>query len=209
MLSVLCVTKAEPFAWSFLRDHEQLARYLGAEFVLASDGYRDLARMFPLARVLLVESKGYIESVLDQAVHVCSGDFILRLDDDESCSGSLVQWLSDKAYLHADHWKFPRMHLWPDEQHYITNMPLWPDHQTRLSVRAKSGGRHTIHAGSPFGGGEECPYPIRHHKFIVKTPAQRRAIAARYDAVGPGLGTGAMLPFNVPEDILQLETASL
>jgi hypothetical protein len=145
-----------------------------------------------------VVSKGYIESVLDEALEYTAGRYVLRLDDDERCSPAMVQWLREEQFLASDHWKFPRAHILSDGRVSL-HPQLWPDHQTRLSVRAKSGGRRWIHAGSPFGGGDEAPVVIEHHKFAVKSLQERMAIADRYDSIQPGSGNGGMQAFNVPE----------
>jgi hypothetical protein len=75
---------------------------------------------------------------------------------------------------------------------------LWPDAQTRLSIRAKAGGRDVIHSGSPHGGGEMAPVLIEHHVFLVRSREEREAKVARYDAIAQGAGT-SFLPFIVPE----------
>lgn len=210
-LSVLCVTKVEPYSYPFLERLAFLADVCGAELVLMLDGPDAERRLQKRPSVLyrawceVTTSKGFIESVLDQAVAACSGDYILRLDDDEQVSPAMIEWLQRQMYFAADHWKFPRMHMWHGG--YIVNPPLWPDHQTRLSVKSKSGGRHTIHAGSPFGGGELAPVAIEHYKFLVKSYDERKAIAELYDRVHPGYGTGGMLPFSLPEDALTIEVA--
>jgi predicted O-methyltransferase YrrM len=202
-LSILCVTGGEPHAARFLQEMAILAGRCGAELVLAADGVRareNIDGMQIAARVLTVHSAGYLESVLDDALGSCAGDHILRLDDDERASPAMAQWLADGSYRAADHWKFSRAHLWPDETRHITSLPLWPDHQTRLSRRELAGGRRSIHAGSPYGGGQLAPVTIEHHKFLVRDEAQRRAIAARYDRILPGAGTSpGMQAFQLPD----------
>ncbi len=201
-LSLLLVTKAERYAQPFLAAADDLAYDLGAQLVLACDGEDAIARLgtfMATDAAVLVRSQGYLESVLDQAIEACTGDYILRIDDDERCSPAMVRWLRDERYLAADHWKFSRAHLWRDTGHLILSNQLWPDLQTRLSMAAKAGGRRSIHAGSPFGGGELAPVILEHHKFLVKTKHEREAIARAYDRVATGAGTGGMLPFSLPE----------
>ena len=202
-LSILCVTKALPHAVPFLRSMALLGQSLIAEVVFAADGEKALRVVSDLPtvpQVLLVHSRGFIESVLDEAVKACSGDYIFRLDDDETASRALVEWLTSEEYTESDHWKFPRMHLWPDANSMIVSQHLFPDYQTRLSIKAKSGGRSTVHAGSPFGGGSIAPVAILHHKFLVRSYEERKKTAEIYDREYPGYGTGGMLPFNLPED---------
>ena len=205
LLSILTVTKAEPYAEYFLKRMQQLAVASNAELVIAGDGTEAINQLkrsgFGDEDVLVsVKSDGYIESVLDAAVRCCSGKYILRLDDDEAVSPEMFRWIVNQNFTEADHWKFARADLWHHASLYITNGPLWPDHQTRLSVRKKSGGRTSIHAGSPFGGGRLAPVVLEHWKFLVKSREERRAIANRYDSHGMGLGTQGMLWFNIPEE---------
>jgi hypothetical protein len=195
-LSILCVTKRERHAIPFLTEFEELSEMLGAQYVQIVDGED-------------VQSRGYIESVLELALKRCQGMYVLRVDDDERCSYSMLEWLRDEEYVAAPHWKFPRAHLWNGRETFIANPPLWPDHQTRLSLRHMSGGRHTVHAGSPFGGGSLAPVFLEHHKFLVKTAEERRRIAQTYDAFQQGYGTGTMLPFNVPEAVWEPDQMDL
>lgn len=201
-LTILCVTKGEPYADAFLKHLIEVAEVLDAKYVIAvDDNYNALTSNLQVdrGRWLSVRSTGIIESVLQQAVDACDPGYIFRIDDDEKFSPSLIEWLKSGAYRASDHWKFPRVHLWGDTEHFINANPLYPDHQTRLSTKEKSGGRHTVHAGSPFGGGTLCPHPIEHHKFLVKSRDERLEIASRYDAIAYGAGSGGMLAFNDPE----------
>jgi predicted O-methyltransferase YrrM len=201
-LTILCVTKAEPYAVPFLAHFVDVAKALDAHLAICVDteleGFSKKLGS-PIAHFYRVRSKGIIESVLDEAISKCPSGYIFRIDDDEKFSPALIEWLKSGAYRARDHWKFPRVHLWGDTEHFINAAPLYPDHQTRLSTKAKSGGRNTVHAGSPFGGGQLCTHPIEHHKFLVKTSEERQAIAARYDAISPGAGSYGMLAFNNPE----------
>lgn len=208
-LSILCVTQYQSYSLPFLTELDAITRLYNrmsgqraAELVILADGVQaaeGLAESAIEAKIVTVHSHGYLESVLETGVSVCQGDYIFRVDDDESCSTALISWLMNSKFLAADHWKFPRLHLWGNTRQVIMTPHLFPDHQTRLSVKAKSGGRHTVHAGSPFGGGEIAPCAILHHKFLVKSYDQRLAIAQTYDRFGEGYGTGSMAPFSLPE----------
>ncbi len=216
MLSILCVTKAEAYCLPFLQAFADLARVVNGELVIGADGADAFATMLaaPLhtgrpRMIVELASKGYIESVLDEALAACHGDYILRLDDDELASPAMITWLQHGRYRAEKHWKFPRAHLWGDRELCIMNAPLWPDHQTRLSVREMAGERRGIHCGSPFGGGVLAPCLIEHYKFIVKSSEERRAIAATYDRVMSGAGTGGFLPFNLPEQAYPQGTLDL
>lgn len=202
-LSILVVTKAEPHAELYLLAMATLADDLGGELVIACDGVEAVTKLAELRLAYVVRhvhSHGYIESVLDEAIGFCTGDYVLRLDDDERCSPAMVRWLAAREYEKGDHFKFPRANLWPTPDLVAITPQLWPDRQTRLSVKAKAGGRTTIHAGSPFGGGEEAPCVIEHHSFLVRSLEERRAKVARYDSIAPGMGT-QFLAFSCPEDV--------
>ena len=204
-LSILCITKAEPHALPFLRAMEAVAACARAEFVVAADGFDAVARMARSeidARVVPVASLGFLESVLEQAVHACQDGYILRLDDDERCSPAMGLWLVAQEYLVSEHWTFPRVHFWRDEQSVLMTSQLFPDHQTRLSMKHLAGGRYTLHAGSPFGPGTYAPVAIEHHKFLVKTREERLAISQRWHS-------GPMLCFSVPEDAYLGQTVPL
>lgn len=205
LLTILVVTKAEPFAVPFLKRMSALADALRAEFVVGADGEgaaERLAIQWTKAPVIvIVKSKGYIESVLDVVLRRCTGRYVLRLDDDEQCSPAMVSWLVSEAYTTAKHWKFPRAHVWGDERTMLLHPALWPDHQTRLSLRELAGGRTVIHCGSPYGGGTDAGVVIEHHKFLVKSLEERRAIVRRYDGVAAGAGS-CMAVFSTPEDVV-------
>lgn len=203
-LSILTITKAEPFAERFLASMNRLSVSLNAQHVVAADGQeaaKTLLNMtwLRLPLIIVVNSKGYLESVHDDALIYCDGEYVLRLDDDERCSPAMIDWLLREEYRKADHWKFPRAHLWKDTSTVMLTPQLWPDHQTRCSKYALAGGRTWIHCGSPFGGGEEAPCVIEHHKFLVKSFEERQAIANRYDQISRGAGSSGMLAFQLPE----------
>jgi hypothetical protein len=201
-LSILCISKIEPFSLQFIGSMRDLAYRLGAEMVIAADGDDAVIRAEETfgtkVQIFPVLSEGYLESVHDIAVSVCTGDCVLRLDDDEQCSSAMINWLTAEKYKAYDHWKFPRAAMWHGGM-YLRSPQLWPDHQTRLSVKSKALGRTTLHAGSPHGGGFCAPVAIEHYKFVVKTFTQRMRIAENYDRIWAGSGTNGMLAFSLPE----------
>lgn len=209
-LSFLCVTRGEKCVLDLLSKMYIDARSIGAEFCVFADGQEVLNNLddwLCYDYLAVVESRGYIESVLDECLVILQesglgGRYIFRLDDDESLSNPLLNWLSEGKYRSHPHWKFNRAHLWQDDKTVIVNPPLYPDHQTRLSTREMSLGRTSIHCGSPFGGGELCPYPILHHKFLVKSIEERQKIVDRYESVQHGAGEAFKI-FSVPELVLQ------
>lgn len=173
-----------------------LGNRLNAEVVFVADGMLayDALKGWPVKCVSVV-SLGYLESTLEYGVQNCDGEYILRLDDDEACSPAMASWLEAKAYEADAHWKFPRMHLWGDTHSVLLTPQLFPDHQTRLSTKAMSGGRHFPHAMSPFGGGALAPVAIEHHKFLVRSREERERTAAKWHQ-------GGMRVFSLPEDVV-------
>lgn len=201
-LTIACITKVEAFAPPFLLAMQDAARNLDAEFLIGADGEDAVLRanaQLQQARVVRVNSRGFLESVHDDLIRHCTTSYVLRLDDDEKMSPAMLDWLMDRAYRTSDHWKFPRANMWTPTT-FLRSSHLWPDHQTRLSVQTKALGRTHLHAGSPHGGGRPAPVAIEHYKFVVKTREERLQIAHRYDEIQGGCGTGGMLPFNLPED---------
>jgi len=195
-LTILCISRFDQHAEPFIRYQQQLATELDARFVLGADG--PAPDWVTADTIVHFQSKGYVESVLDQAVDACPEGHILRLDDDETVSTEMREWLCAGEWRASDHWAFPRMNLWPDASSFIASPPLWPDLQTRLSVKAKSGSRPTVHQGSPFGTGTIAPVTLIHHKFLVRGREERERLVEEYEQVQDGAGTG-WLPFSVPE----------
>lgn len=209
-LTLLCVSKLGDHARPFIEHFDEAAQELDATFVLAVDraGAPGWTLDLHTDQFLWVRSDGYIESVLDDVIAECPDGYILRMDDDERISPPMQRWLAAGAYRQHDHWAFPRMHLWPDAKHYIVNDPLYPDLQTRLSVKAKAGGRRRIHVGSPFGTGTVAPVEIEHHKFLVRERAERERLVETYDRVLPGAGEHFKV-FSVPEQFAGIVVESV
>ncbi len=199
-LSILCVTTMAPHAALFLAQFFTLGEELGAETVFVADGEAAFKRLRDArgdggpAKTAMVRSTGFIESVLDEALALTSGDMILRLDDDELPTPAMREWLLAGKWLDADHWHFPRLHLWPDRRSVLMTPQLFPDAQTRLSSREKSGGRPHLHAMSPWGMGKDAGVAIEHHKFLSRTRAEREDTSRRWHS-------GGMKPFSLPEDV--------
>jgi hypothetical protein len=208
-ITILCVTRAEPYALEFLTDMAGLASDLAAPLYVGVDGDEAARRLNGLdsEHVFTLRSHGYIESVLDEAVAECPPGWILRLDDDERVSHAMYEWLLEREYRMSDHWAFPRANLWPNEHMrlagsadgYPEGGTLWPDLQTRLSSKEKSGGRTRIHVGSPYGTGAVAPVAIEHYKFLRRSFEERTRQARRYESVQEGAGSGNYLAFQTPE----------
>jgi glycosyl transferase-like sugar-binding protein len=63
----------------------------------------------------------------------CAGDWILRLDGDEVPSAALLEQLPELARARdVLHYAIPRRWLYPEEDHWLEELPWWPDYQLRL-----------------------------------------------------------------------------
>jgi hypothetical protein len=203
-LTIVSVTKGEMHAWKYLNTMGKAAHELGADFIVAMDGFF-ASPYLKYGRPVYVKSEGYIESVLDEVMQKVNTDYVLRLDDDECLSVSLLEWLATGEYNQQDIWSFPRAHMWT-QTHFINEAPLFPDQQTRLTKKEYALGwvSNTIHHGCPHGIGKTAPYVIVHDKFLVKDYAQRKALAEHYETIKTGGGLGVNYkPFGLPEDVFE------
>lgn len=203
-LSILCVTNNEYNAQPFILRMHTLATALGAELVLGLDREKaQKAKWRKLANVALdLTANTLQEDVLDKAISACSGEWVLRLDDDETVSLALEGWLRIRAYedCGASLYSFPRVYLYPDAEHILCNNGIYPDLQTRLGKKDWMYGFNTVHSGNPHGPGTTVPYAIEHHKLIARTLEQRQTIADRYESIRPGAGTFPQYArYNLPE----------
>lgn len=203
---MITVTRGGAHALPFLRHFEGVSARLGANLIIAADGERAeracaiLTFYYKNCHILPVRSQGYIESVLDDVIDASNTGYILRMDDDEWIPESMVAWLAAREYETEEHWSFRRVHLWGDTRTAIVNDLLWPDQQTRLSIKAKARrASRAIHAPSPYGFGTWAPVHIEHHKFLVKTAAERAEIARTYERIQAGAGSGVFRRFSLPE----------
>lgn len=174
MLSIMCVSSMKARTKPFIEELENVAKYIGAEFVLVRDG-------------IDVKSAGYIESVMDQATAMTLGEYVLRIDDDEKLSSAAVMWLKQREYKRHDAWAFPRVALWPDTNTMIAGFPkltLFPDFQLRLLTRNYPW-PNELHR-VPHVACQLAPVMIEHHSFLCKTYEERRALTAEYEAIKTG-----------------------
>lgn len=200
-LSVLVFTEGHPFAARFLFEFGRLARDLKAQYVIAGDheqGFRMARRFADIA--IQVETKGLQEHKITEVSGMCAGDWILKLDDDETVSPAMRDWLlawkpgTEAAY------SFPYAWLWGDEQHFITAPPFWVDPHGRLMRKELMQDWPTgVHQNNPHTG-PVVPVALCHHKFLVKSMDERREVARRYDGFMQGAGTGELYgKYTLPE----------
>jgi hypothetical protein len=118
------------------------------------------------------------EHVLNEAVALTHGDWVLHAHDDELwppvTQGAIRCAMT--AIAHADSTALPRRHIVEREGAicYIADAPLWPDHQVRLRTRRAwqecPWPRHVHGSVTPAG---YLDAPIWHLKFMLKPQALR------------------------------------
>jgi hypothetical protein len=204
-ISVLCVTRGEPHSERFLRHFALVAKFLGAEFVVGADRAPHVQALGGKVVPVDCSSCPAVETVLEEAVAVCSGDWILRLDDDESVSLAMLYWMMTFDFSRGEAVAFPRAHLWGDEATAMTNPGYWPDWQMRLSLR-KWAVRKVLH--EPAARIDiVAPACLLHHVYLVRDRAARKECAERYCKI-----QGVPMPDPPtywPSDYLSVETSPI
>ena len=214
-LSVCMTASREP---ARVRAILALLRPIADEIVLAADdrsaeaihaACADLVDR-PLAYAFAWPPARYIAWIL----HQCSGEWILRLDDDEAPSRALLDALPTLA---ADRRRsafcLPRPPLYGSPDRYLASHPWYPDYQSRLlrnvpGLWSSDGSAHR----EPQVLGErrrEPALPFYHLRFVITPENGRRAAVGRYDELVPDLTTEAF-PVNsmyLPEHWSGVRTA--
>lgn len=207
-LSIACVTSADHVVRPFLSKFAAVAKALDAEFVLGAHGPQ--AVMFAEASGIgFIDVKGsYFEELVDPVIAACEGDYILRVDDDETISEGLLEWLVSGEWYRRDSWFFSRRHLWPDAGHCLSQQPYFPDFQARLSVKRQARRPVKIHAAHAYPA-YRAPVGtfLDHHVFLIRTREERRAITAKYETIRTGKPFAAadvnvVLPYDNPEVVV-------
>jgi hypothetical protein len=203
-ISVLALTAGAWYAPKFLNKFRKLADSLDAELVIAGDGDEGVAMAHRFADVVVrVDLNGATqENAIKPSVDQCKGDWILRFDDDETCSDAMLQWLFKREWEKGQEnvFSFPYAWLW-DENHFITTAPFWVDPHARLMPKDMTAKWEVrSHAPNPFGTGTIVPVAHCHWKFVVRGYSERNATAQHYDTYFPGAGTGEWYgKFTLPE----------
>lgn len=145
-------------------------------------------------RLLRVDIPGpSLETVLGCVSEQCTADWILRLDDDELRSESLVaalpSLLADRGITH--YWLRRRWIIGEDRAAWIAQHPWSPDWQLRLfrnlpSIVNVPGELHT--SCEVQGDGRYVPEGcIYHFDLVYHTDAERRAKVERYERLRPSV----------------------
>lgn len=203
MISIICVTKGEWWSPEFLSKMRRDADELNAQLVILGDGERGFNQAKIYAhKAVQVETGGYVESVLNDAVDSADGEWILRLDDDEKMSKAMLDWFKAGWYKNGpqDIYSFPCAWLWGSPDRFISSPPFWTDIHPRFTTADKARGwDNEPHAGNPHGLGFTVPALHLHYKFLIKSFEERIKIAKRYEELKEGAGFGMHRPFTLPE----------
>lgn len=209
-LSIICMSRGGEDAIPFLTELAVKASSIGAEFLMGFDNEGDSRRFlhWSMSVVVPMQTRGYIESSLNDLAHHAKGDWILRIDDDETITPAMLKWLERRAYLGHPAWSFPTAALWETNDKFITTPPFWPDTHVRLTHRSMATDWPDEPHGKPkwVNQARRAPVAIAHHKFLVKSYEERRAIADKYESKLEGGGHGRRLVYNCPEDVLETLT---
>jgi hypothetical protein len=147
--------------------------------------------------------------------HQCSGDWLLRFDDDEIPSRALLDALPELvADRRPTHYGLSRRWLFPDASTYVLSPPWQPDYQLRLVRNVPGIWRFTgeMHDGAiVLGERRLVDLPIYHLDLLLLDVDARRRKAEKYERLRPDhLAEG--VPVNaiyVPEDWDALATEAV
>jgi hypothetical protein len=188
------------------------------EIVLAVDRSGDTSALEACAdladRRLTFELRDSPARLIGWVQHQCTGDWILRVDDDEVPSDALLAALpalaSDPyplAFHLRRHWVYPA----PDR--YIASRPWSIDYQAGRLVRNLpgawrfDGAVHTV--GTVEGEQRFVDAPLYHYDLLATPTAARRSKRVQYESEWPGVALGGIgtNDMYVPEEADRLESA--
>jgi FkbM family methyltransferase len=155
-----------------------------------TDGTFEIARRFT-EHVHKVTTAGYLESALEKIATLCSGDYILRIDDDESLGGNWdkasFQLLA--AFNHFAQIWTPRRWLVPPGDQFISANPWFPDLQLRLFANEpdKITWPTKVHEEMSVAGRSMILSDrwINHHTFVDRPRGERRRRCGEYRRLNP------------------------
>ncbi|HET7145854.1 MAG TPA: hypothetical protein VFI10_01550 [Gaiellaceae bacterium] len=204
-VTLCCLSGGAPRLGALL----ELCRDAVDEIVVALDDRADLhalGRVPELAdRLLLVPFEPPVERTLPWLYAQCRGSWILRLDDDEVPSQTLLDELAELATGEVTHVWLPRRWLHPDARTYLDAHPWAPDFQLRLSVNDARLVRFPgiTHVPLEVAGAARYARAPLYHLDLLRPYDERRAKAERYEAARPGLraaGRALNHALYLPED---------
>ena len=188
----------------------ELCRDVVDEIVVALDDRCDAARLGRVPeladRIVLVPFEPPVERTLPWLYARCAGSWILRLDDDEVPSRSLLDTVRELASDEATNVWLPRRWLHPDARRVLDTHPWVPDFQLRLSVNDPRLVRFPGLTHVPIevaGAARYAAAPV-YHLDLLRPYEERVRKAERYEAARPGLrlaGRAFNHALYLPEDV--------
>ena len=203
------MTAAEP---SRVRAFLEQWRPLVDEVVVAVDERAHPATTNECARVadsvfVVPAAMAHMERYLGWLHSSCSGEWILRADDDELPSEALRQVLRPLLdEREPTHYWLPRSWMYPTPETYITEGLWLRDIQLRLVRNLPGLWRFSGHVHSNIevaGAGRIVDAPLLHLALLLADLEKRRAKVEAYERVTPGLRAESAVSLNsvfVPED---------
>ena len=146
-------------------------------------------------KLFRVEPVGYLAPALGWLHQQCSGDWVLRLDDDELPSGRLLgalpELMQDGETTH--YWLRRRWLSGQDPRCWISEHPWWPDWSLRLHRNIPSIAHvpARVHTRVEVWGAARYVYEgsIYHLDLLYHDVEQRRKkVYSRYESRAPGKG---------------------
>lgn len=197
-LSICCLTNAPSGRLASIL--EQL-RPVADEIVLGADSSVGAARHHEyssIADTVLPVDFQFAERHLGWLAEQCSGDWILRVDDDEVPSRELIERLPWLTAQQVEQYWVPRRWLYPTPNSWLDELPWWPDPHNRLVRRnADLHFSGVLHRGAePVMPARFLEWPIYHLECILKDRPSREAKVARIEAMRPGLTAPGGGPLN-------------
>ena len=156
------------------------------------DSY-DIAKQFT-PKVNIIKHQGIIEYYFREMFSACSGDFILRLDDDETLTrinpAKIIQTLDQ---YHLSGLNIPRRWLVPPGDRFIATSPWYPDHQLRI-IKNDDKILYSKMIHQKLGTMGKTAFTkdlhIHHFDFIYNSREQRDKKVKHYDEISNGNGMG-------------------
>jgi hypothetical protein len=177
------------------------------------DNTRMILRNLGMRQISITPQHNRVEDIVWRVGHDSSAEWLLRMDDDEFPSETMLDWIRQHlATLQSDAVGFSRRWCWHQVGRlaYATapdffwrpDSPNQLDPQLRLFRPSLVEWTSNIHtAGFTTENTSFAPSSAYfcHFDLIIRSHVERKAKMARYDAQQPGAGTGAGR-FYLPED---------
>lgn len=158
----------------------------------------DVVRLFP--------HRDPGDSVIPWLHALCSGEWILNVDDDEIPSASLIAELPALVRAHdVSHYWLARRWLWPDAGHYLADSPWGREWVLKLVRNDPATLRFSDEFHRPIivsGAARYVEAPLWHADFVVRPVEYRREKVLEYEHSRRGMrvaGLALNSAFYLPE----------